>query len=59
MYYQPVVFIDSNKIYFAEALLRWKSERLGFVSPSVFMGWLETDPLFYELGSWILEQPTK
>ena len=56
IYYQPVVFMETNQIYGAEALLRWKSDNLGFVSPGVFMPWLETDPSFYDLGNWILEQ---
>lgn len=59
IYYQPVVYISNNQIYGAEALLRWKSENLGFVSPGVFMPWLETDPSFYDLGNWILEQAMK
>ncbi|MBQ9124992.1 MAG: EAL domain-containing protein [Acholeplasmatales bacterium] len=59
IYYQPVVFVSNNQIYGAEALLRWKSENLGFVSPGIFMSWLETDPSFYDLGNWILEQSMK
>ena len=52
--YQPVVDAMTEKVIGAEALLRWKSEEYGIVPPDLFIPFLETDPLFPELGEWIL-----
>lgn len=54
--YQPIVNAKTGKIIGAEALLRWKKEPYGNVSPGVFIQWLEEEPYFYELGNWILKQ---
>jgi EAL domain-containing protein (putative c-di-GMP-specific phosphodiesterase class I) len=40
----------------AEALLRWKNDRYGMVPPDQFIPVLETDPLFPELGEWIIRE---
>ncbi len=53
--YQPIVKPKTGEIMGMEALLRWKQEPYGEVSPSVFIEWLEEDPCIYELGNWILE----
>ena len=53
--YQPVVDSMTEKLIGAEALIRWKSERYGVVPPDHFIPLLEKDPLFPELGEWILE----
>ncbi len=52
--YQPVVDASTEKLIGAEALLRWKSEEYGMVPPDHFIPILEKDPLFCELGQWIL-----
>lgn len=52
--YQPVVDADTERLIGAEALLRWKNETYGVVPPDVFIPVLEMDPLFPELGEWIL-----
>ena len=52
--YQPVVDSMTEKIIGAEALLRWKDEKYGLVPPDHFIPLLERDPLFPELGKWIL-----
>ena len=36
--------------------LRWKSSRYGTVPPDQFIPILESDPLFPELGEWILRE---
>nr|MCR4587347.1 EAL domain-containing protein [Lachnospiraceae bacterium] len=38
------------------ALLRWRGDRAGNVPPNDFIEWLEKDPLFYDLGNWIIRQ---
>jgi diguanylate cyclase (GGDEF) domain len=54
--YQPVVDSDSEELIGAEALLRWKNEKYGLVPPDEFIPLLEKDPLFPELGEWILKK---
>ena len=57
--YQPVVDADTEKVIGAEALLRWKSDEYGMVPPDEFIPVLENDPLFPELGEWILKTALK
>ena len=52
--YQPVVSAQSERLIGAEALLRWKDDRFGVVPPNDFIPILESDPLFPELGEWII-----
>ena len=54
--YQPVVDAKEEKLVGAEALLRWKSDEYGVVPPNHFIPLLERDPLFPELGQWILRR---
>ena len=54
--YQPVVSAETEKIIGAEALLRWKNDRYGTVPPDSFIPVLESDPLFPELGAWIIRE---
>ena len=54
--YQPVVDAKTEKLIGAEALLRWKNDRYGTVPPDRFIPVLETDPLFPELGEWIIRE---
>lgn len=54
--YQPIVDSVSGRINGMEALLRWKMEPFGEISPGVFIEWLEEDPCIYDLGNWILRQ---
>ena len=54
--YQPVVDAQTERLISAEALLRWKDDRFGMVPPDQFIPILETDPLFPELGEWIIRE---
>lgn len=53
--YQPVVTSKDGTIVGAEALVRWKREPYGVVSPGMFIDWLENDPSMYELGNFVLK----
>ncbi|MBO4373909.1 MAG: EAL domain-containing protein [Lachnospiraceae bacterium] len=53
--YQPIVSAETNKVCGMEALLRWRSKKYGVVPPNDFIPWLERDPIFFELGNWILK----
>ena len=54
--YQPVVDAQSERPISAEALLRWKNDQYGVVPPDQFLPLLESDPLFPELGEWIIRE---
>ena len=54
--YQPIVNADAEELIGAEALLRWKDELYGMVSPDEFIPVLESDPMFVDLGDWILKK---
>lgn len=54
--YQPIVDANSEYVIGAEALIRWKNDEYGVVSPVQFVDVLEQDNLFPELGKWILRK---
>ncbi len=54
IYYQPIVDILSQKIVGAEALLRWKHPKLGFISPDKFIPIAEEKGFILSIGEWIL-----
>ncbi len=54
--YQPVVDAETERLIGAEALLRWGNDRYGTVPPDQFLPILESDPLFPELGEWIIRE---
>ena len=54
--YQPVVDAETEQLTGAEALIRWKNDRYGMVPPDQFIPFLEMDPLFPELGEWIIRE---
>ena len=54
--FQPVVDAQTEALTGAEALLRWKNDVYGMVPPDQFIPVLESDPLFPELGEWIIRE---
>lgn len=54
LYYQPQLDIASNQICGFEALIRWRNEELGFVSPQKFIGVAEDTHLIIPIGEWVL-----
>ena len=55
MHYQPLV-TPKGKIAAVEALVRWNSPELGFVSPGAFIPVAEESGLIVPVGDWILRQ---
>lgn len=56
VYYQPQLDIRSNTIVGSEALLRWRHQRLGSISPAIFVPLLESKGLIVQTGEWVLRQ---
>lgn len=56
LYYQPVMDAHSERLIGAEALIRWRNDKYGFVMPNDFIPIIEVDPLFIVLGEWILRR---
>ena len=54
LYYQPIVNVKEKKILGAEALLRWRDDVLGMLSPGVFIPLLEDSGLIIPVGRWII-----
>lgn len=54
--YQPQVSSATHEVLGVEALLRWKSPKLGFVSPAEFIPVLESAGLIEKIGAWVLDR---
>lgn len=54
LYYQPQLDLNENRIRGFEALLRWKSPELGFISPLTFIKIAEETRLIIPLGFWVM-----
>lgn len=58
LHYQPIVN-NFKEIKKAEALIRWNSKRLGFVSPDKFINYAEETRDIINIGYWIIETVCK
>lgn len=56
LYFQPKISVENEQIQGLEALVRWNSERLGFVSPAEFIPYAEDTGLIIPLSEVILEK---
>ncbi len=54
LYLQPQVDATNGRLIGAEALLRWKHESRGYISPEIFIPIAEDTGLILPLGEWVL-----
>lgn len=56
LHYQPQVNVATGEVIGAEALLRWKHDAIGFVSPEAFIPVAEEAGLIASFGEWAIAQ---
>ena len=54
--YQPKISITSGKIVGAEALIRWNSPEMGFMSPDAFIPIAEETHMIIDIGAWVVKK---
>jgi diguanylate cyclase (GGDEF)-like protein/PAS domain S-box-containing protein len=56
--YQPI-FDNKGKCCFAEALLRWESQKFGYIMPLDFIPMLEKNRGIINIGEWVFKEACK
>ncbi|TFW01543.1 EAL domain-containing protein [Oxalobacteraceae bacterium OM1] len=56
VHFQPVIELPSRRITKAEALLRWRHPKQGFVGPSQFIPIAEESGLIHAVGDWVFAE---
>jgi diguanylate cyclase (GGDEF)-like protein len=56
LHYQPQYYLKNRKISGAEALLRWKSKKLGWISPEVFIPIAEETGVIVPIGYFVFQE---
>lgn len=56
VYLQPQVILDNERLVGAEALVRWRSEKLGLVAPNDFIPQFEDNGFIVRLDFYMFEQ---
>ncbi|WP_185806860.1 sensor domain-containing protein [Bacillus salinus] len=56
LYYQPRINMITNTVTSYEALLRWSSHQLGFISPADFIPLAEDSGLIIPIGEWVINE---
>ncbi len=57
--YQPIIDSQSNKVFHAEALIRWQHPVHGRLAPDRFISLAEETGLIAPMGEWVLTQAVK
>jgi diguanylate cyclase (GGDEF)-like protein len=56
LHYQPIVSTQTGRVTACEALLRWKHEERGWISPAEFIPLAESSGMIVQLGEWALRK---
>jgi len=59
VYFQPIVELESGRIFKAEALLRWQHPERGLVAPMTFIPLAEETGLIIEIGDWVFRESAR
>ena len=54
--YQPKYSLETKQIFGLELLIRWRSKKLGTISPSVFIPIAESLGLIYDIGQFVFKK---
>ena len=56
VYYQPIYSVNEKRFNSAEALLRLKDDKYGFISPEIFIPAAERSGAIHKIGAYVLEE---
>jgi diguanylate cyclase (GGDEF)-like protein len=56
LYYQPQINSKNGQIIGAEALVRWRQQEIGLVSPGMFIPIAEESGLIVSIGEWVMRE---
>jgi len=59
VYYQPIFDLKNKRFNSAEALIRLKDEKYGYISPGVFIPYAEKNGTIHKIGMFVLEEVCK
>lgn len=59
LHYQPQIDAFNHKIIGMEALLRWKNQKFGQISPLEFIPLAEQNGLIFPISNWVIEHACK
>jgi diguanylate cyclase (GGDEF)-like protein/PAS domain S-box-containing protein len=59
VHFQPIVDLETDRIYKAEALVRWRHPQKGMIGPDVFIPIAESTGLIHSIGGWVFREAAR